>query len=262
MRNSTPSQSSHTTRKPVVLIPTGAKVMSNLDYQLLGKKYSDPIVRFADCLPILVPTCYGFEHVEQYLDLADGIYLSGASTNIVPKLYGQEHLTPEVLQDPDRDYFDAHLIPAALERGLPFLGICRGHQELNVSRGGTLHQKVYQQPGMIDHREKDSTAANEIQYGPHHDVKLVPNTWLEQALGTSEFWVNSLHGQGIDQLGQGLTALAHAPDGLVEAMYCSDLPQFTLSVQWHPEWLTHENPLWVKLYQMYGEACRQHMLQR
>ena len=109
---------------------------------------------------------------------------------------------------------------------------------------------------MMDHREKDSTAPNEIQYGPHHDVKLVPNTWFEKSLGVSEFWVNSLHGQGIKTLGKGLAPLAHAPDGLVEAMYCTDVNQFTLSMQWHPEWLTHENPLWIKIFEMYGDACR------
>jgi putative glutamine amidotransferase len=79
---------------------------------------------------------------------------------------------------------------------------------------------------------------------------------LEKSLGVSEFWVNSLHGQGIKTLGKGLSALAHAPDGLVEAMYCTDVRQFTLSMQWHPEWLTHENPLWIKIYEMYGDACR------
>ena len=245
-----------TIKKPLILIPTGARVLSDIHYQLLAKKYSDPIVRFSDCVPLLVPTCYGYAQLEQYLDLADGVYLSGASTNIVPSLYGEENQTPDVLQDPDRDYFDAQLIPAALERGLPFLGVCRGHQELNISRGGTLYQKVHEVPNMMDHREKDSTAPNEIQYGPHHDVKLVPNTWFEKSLGVSEFWVNSLHGQGLKTLGKGLAPLAHAPDGLVEAMYCTDVNQFTLSMQWHPEWLTHENPLWIKIFEMYGDACR------
>lgn len=73
---------------------------------------------------------------------------------------------------------------------------------------------------------------------------------------TDHFMVNSLHGQGIKTLGQGLSALAHAEDGLVEAAHCPAFKQFTLGVQWHPEWLAHENPLSIKLFQAFGDAAR------
>ena len=243
-------------KKPVVLITMGDRDLYGLKYQVLGQKYSDPIVRFSECIPLLIPTCYGTDDVDRYLDMADGVYLSGASTNIDPSLYGEDWLTPDVTQDPLRDRFNAALIPKAMERGLPFLGICRGHQELNIARGGSLHQKVYEVEGKIDHREKDSEAPLDEMYGPHHPVQLVPDTWFAKGLGQTEFMVNSLHGQGIKKLGAGLTPLAHAPDGLVEAMYCSDVDHFTLSMQWHPEWKTHDNPLWIKIFQMYGDACR------
>lgn len=243
--------------KPVVLITTGERDIGGLPYQLLGEKYADPIVRFANAIPVLIPTCYGAADLERYLEMADGVYLSGASSNIMPELYGESCETPDLAQDPQRDYFNAELIPRALERGLPFLGVCRGHQELNIARGGTLYQKVHEAPNMLDHREpQGSDLPLTTVYGPSHPVRLVADTWFAEAMGQTEFMVSSLHGQGIKQLGTGLTPLAHAPDGLVEAMCCSDLPQFTLSVQWHPEWLTHEDPLRIKIFEIYGKACR------
>lgn len=260
------SISNHTetknTRKPVVLITMGDRELSGLNYQVLGQKYSDPIVRFSECVPVLVPTCYGADDLDRYLDMADGVYLSGASTNIDPSLYGETWETPDLAQDPQRDRFNSALIPKAMERGLPFLGVCRGHQELNISRGGNLYQKVHETEGKMDHREKGSDIPLDEMYGPHHPVNLVPDTWFAKALGQTEFMVNSLHGQGIKQLGKGLTPLAHAPDGLIEAMYCSDVSHFTLSLQWHPEWKTHNNPLWIKIFQMYGDACREFAAQR
>ena len=135
-----------TIKKPLILIPTGARVISDLPYQLLAKKYSDPIVRFSDCTPLLVPTCYGYAQLEQYLDLADGVYLSGASTNIVPAMYGEENQTPNVLQDPDRDYFDAQLIPAGLERGLPD-GLHAHPQDARGSSARLQHGRAVRRAG-------------------------------------------------------------------------------------------------------------------
>ena len=68
-------------KKPVVLITLGDRNLAGLQYQVLGQKYSDPIVRFADCVPLFVPTCYGTDDLDRYLDMVDGVYLSGASTN-------------------------------------------------------------------------------------------------------------------------------------------------------------------------------------
>ena len=115
-------------RKPVVLITMGDRELSGLNYQVLGQKYSDPIVRFSECVPLLIPTCYGADDLDQYLDMADGVYLSGASTNIMPSLYGEEHETPDIGQDPQRDLFNSALIPKAMERGLPFMVVCRAYQ--------------------------------------------------------------------------------------------------------------------------------------
>lgn len=244
------------TRKPVVLMTMGAQPRNGHAYQVMTHKYIMPLVEISGCVPLLVPTCCGTTDLEQYLDLADGIYLSGAGSNIDPALYGQENLTPEKQQDRDRDLFDLPLIKGALARGLPILGICRGMQEINVALGGDIYQKVYNEPGYDDHREDADDPVDE-QYGPSHQIKLLPGSWFAELMGEEQIPVNSLHGQGINRLGNGLEPLAHAEDGLIEALHAPALSPFLLAVQWHPEWKANENPHSIKIFQAFGDACRQ-----
>ena len=93
-------------------------------------------------------------------------------------------------------------------------------------------------------------------------VRLVPGTWLAELLGLEEIPVNSLHGQGIKTLGKGLEALAHAEDGVIEAIHLPQAPQFTLGVQWHPEWQAAQNPQSVRLFQAFGAACRKRVAEQ
>ncbi|MGY3929817.1 glutamine amidotransferase [Aeromonas encheleia] len=252
-----PNPSTHT--KPVVLMTMGAQPRNGHPYQVMTHKYITPLVEISGCIPLLVPTCCGTEDLEQYLNLADGVYLSGAGSNIDPALYGQENLTPEKPQDRDRDLFDIPLVRAAIDRGLPLLGICRGMQEINVALGGDIHQKVYCEPGYDDHRE-DADDPVEDQYGHSHQVSLVAGSWFAELMGEEQIPVNSLHGQGIKTLAKGLAPLAYAEDGLIEALHAPELPQFTLAVQWHPEWKATENPHSIKLFEAFGAACRRHRM--
>ena len=126
---------------------------------------------------------------------------------------------------------------------------------MNVALGGSLHQAVHQQPGLMDHREPDD-APLEDQYGPAHEVSVVPGGLLETVLGDSRFLVNSLHGQGVNRLAEGLRVEAIAPDGLIEAFSRPSAPAFNLCVQWHPEWQAADNPVSVKLFKAFGAACQ------
>jgi putative glutamine amidotransferase len=243
-------------RKLVVLMTMGSQERKGHAYQVMTHKYIAPLVEHAGCVPLLVPTCCGVEDLEHYLDLADGVYLTGAGSNIDPALYGQDNQTPGKGQDRDRDSFDLPLLHAALARGLPIFGICRGMQEINVALGGDMYQQVYAEPGFMDHRE-DSTASVERQYGPAHGVRIAVDSWLHALLGREEIQVNSLHGQGLKTLGRGLEALAWAPDGLVEAIHAPQLASFLFAVQWHPEWQAAQNPDSIKLFEAFGQACRQ-----
>ncbi|MCO6058094.1 gamma-glutamyl-gamma-aminobutyrate hydrolase family protein [Pseudomonas sp. MOB-449] len=256
MSNSNIGNKKQTTRKPVVLMSMGAQERKGHDYQVMTHKYIVPLVDISECVPVLVPTCCGTEDLEQYLDMADGVYLTGAGSNIDPTLYGQENLTPEKGQDKDRDLFDLPLIHAAIKRGLPIFGICRGMQEINVALGGDMYQKVYAEPGFNDHRENTEDPVD-VQYAPAHSVRVQQNSWLHQVLGTDEIRVNSLHGQGLKTLGKGIEAIARAEDGLVEAIHAPSLSPFLFAVQWHPEWQAAKNPDSVKIFEAFGEACRQ-----
>ncbi|MFS2124332.1 gamma-glutamyl-gamma-aminobutyrate hydrolase family protein [Pseudomonas sp. Pseusp97] len=254
MSNSNIGNKKQTLRKPVVLMSMGSQERKGHDYQVMTHKYIVPLVEQSDCVPVLVPTCCGIEDLEQYLDMADGVYLTGAGSNIDPTLYGQENQTPGKGQDKDRDNFDIPLIKAAIARGLPIFGICRGMQEINVALGGDIYQKVYAEPGFNDHRENPEDPVD-VQYSQVHGVRPVSGSWLQQLLG-DEIRVNSLHGQGLKNLGKGIEAIAHAEDGLVEAIHAPTLSPFLFAVQWHPEWQAAKNPDSVKIFQAFGDACR------
>lgn len=243
-------------RKPVVLMSMGTSERKGHAYQVMTHKYITPLVELAGCVPVLVPTCCGIDDLEQYLDMADGVYLTGAGSNIDPALYNQSNQTPGKAQDRDRDDFDLPLIRAAIARGLPIFGICRGMQEINVALGGDIYQKVYAEPGFNDHRENPEASVAE-QYAPAHGVQVVADSWLHRLLGDQRIEVNSLHGQGLKTLGEGLQGIAYADDGLVEAIHAPQLQSFLLAVQWHPEWQASGNPDSVKLFQAFGQACRE-----
>lgn len=250
-----PPKANSTKRKPVVLMSMGAQARNGHDYQVMTVKYIRPLIEQAGCVPLLAPTCFGTQDIEQYLSMVDGVYLTGAGTNIDPALYGQHNLTLEKAQDKSRDLFGLPTIRMALAMGLPLLGVCRGMQEMNVAFGGDLHQKLYTIPGMKDHREDPAAPVSE-QYAARHTVRLVPGTWFAKLMKQDEMAVNSLHGQGIKTLGHGLQALAHAEDGAIEAIHMPGFAQFTLGVQWHPEWMTAQNPHSIRLFEAFGAACR------
>ena len=247
------TRSPHTPRKPVVLMTMGAQPRNGHAYQVMTHKYIKPLVEISGCVPLLVPTCCGTEDLAQYLDLADGVYLSGAGSNIDPALYGQENLTPEKQQDRDRDLFDIPLVRAALDRGLPILGSAAACRR-STWRWGDIHQKVYSEPGYDDHRE-DADDPVDDQYGESHQVELVPGSWLAELMGQPS--IRSTRCTARDQdAGQGAGAAGPcrrwADRG--DPRPCP-LP-FLLAVQWHPEWKASENPHSIKIFKAFGDACR------
>ncbi|MFD2191259.1 gamma-glutamyl-gamma-aminobutyrate hydrolase family protein [Pistricoccus aurantiacus] len=201
--------------------------------------------------------------ITAWLERLDGLMLTGSPTNVDPSRYGEARAPENERSDTDRDAVALGLIPAVLERGLPFLAICRGFQELNVSRGGSLYQTVQKVPGKFDHREsKEEDKA--VRYGPSHELDIVPEGELARLFsGVSQGGegprVNSLHQQGIHELGQGLRIEARAPDGLIEAVSVEDAANFALAVQWHPEWFPKEHPLYDAIFRGFAEACTNHV---
>jgi putative glutamine amidotransferase len=132
------------------------------------------------------------------------------------------------------------------------LAICRGIQELNVALGGSLHQRVHTLSDRLAHR--GGPGPHETRYGPKHPIDVTGS--LARIVGADSITVNSLHGQAIDRLGDGLVAEAHAPDGTVEAVAMPSAPGWLLGVQWHPEWGFATNPHSVAIFTAFGDACR------
>jgi putative glutamine amidotransferase len=249
-------------RQPIVIVPACTRHVGQHPDHAVHSKYIDAVVLGAACMPLILPALGARTDMEAVLATADGIMLTGSSSNIQAILYGQEVLDPELPQDPARDATTLPLVRAAVKRGIPLLAICRGFQEMNVALGGTLHQAVQVVAGMLDHRDKPGDPLD-IQYGPAHRVQLTPGGKLAQMLGSErEIMVNSLHSQGVDSLASGLVVEATAEDGLVEAYTVATAPGFTLAVQWHPEWRLSTNQDSMSMFKAFGQACRAYQQHR
>jgi putative glutamine amidotransferase len=248
-------------RKPIVLVPCDNRVFDDRPMQVLLQRYSDALRDEAQVLTIPLP-CTGKEDLDAYLALADGIMLTGSPSNVHPSHFGQDVYDAALPLDPARDSITLPLIRRAVSLGLPLLAICRGLQEVNVALGGTLHQAVQTVPGLHDHRgakgRRDATT-DEV-YAPAHPVNAVPEGCLAGIIGTDAVLVNSVHGQGIDQLAPALRAEAHAPDGQVEAVSIITHAGFSLAVQWHPEWKPWESASSRQIFAAFGDACRARVL--
>lgn len=235
-----------------MLVPACNRLLGDHPFHVTGKKYIDA-VRLAGCRPLIVADALVGE-LDALLDLADGILLTGSESNVHPSHFGEAVADPALPLDPVRDDWVLPLIPQAIDRGIPLFAICRGVQEMNVAFGGSLHQAVHDAPGHSDHRVPDDPAAT-ARYAVAHGVDVHPGGLLERLLDAPTAQVNSLHGQGIDRLAEGLVVEARAPDGLVEAVSVEHARSFALGVQWHPEWQAADNPVSMRLLAAFGEAC-------
>jgi len=243
--------------KPLIGIPACRKRIDPHMFHAVGEKYITAIANAAGGAPLLIPALGGGLAVAEMLANLDGLLFTGSPSNVEPHHYGGEASDQGTLHDPHRDATTLPLMRAAIDAGLPVFAVCRGFQEMNVVFGGSLHQKVQDVPGRMDHRE-DSSQPLEVQYGPAHEVRLRDSGYLQRLLGRDTLEVNSLHSQGIDRLGEGLVVEATASDGTIEAFCVADAPVFALAVQWHPEWQVMKNPQSLALFEAFGDACRGH----
>ena len=238
---------------PIVGIPACTRTIKERVFHTVADKYPAAIVAATGCLPVLIPAIGSQVDIRGVLDALDGLLLPGSPSNVHPSEYGDEPLDAEILHDPERDATSLPLIRSAVQLGLPVLAICRGIQELNVALGGTLHQRVHEIPGRLNHRSRRESPDG--AYGPAHPVALTPGGLLAGLAGSPEIMVNSLHSQGIDRPAAGLRVEAVAPDGQIEAV---SLPEarFVVGVQWHPEYKALENPFSAALFSAFAQACR------
>jgi putative glutamine amidotransferase len=248
-------------RLPLIGIPADRRLCGKHYFHMAGEKYIEAVAAGAHAVPVLIPALGSEIDLPSLLDACDGLLLTGSASNVEPHHYGGPASEPGTLHDPNRDATTLPLIPRAIAAGLPVLAICRGFQEMNVAYGGTLHQRLHEIPGYLDHREDESTPLD-VQYGPAHEVLLEPGGTLLKIAGQDCLQVNSLHWQGIQTLGKDLAVEARAPDGVIEAFRVADAPNFALSVQWHPEWQFATNSFSRALFAAFGEASRSRAVTR
>lgn len=245
---------------PLVGMPACSQQVGIHPSQAVGEKYINAAVQGAGVAPLLIPALG--EQTLQFLPGLDGLLLTGSYSNVEPHHYGAEPEIADDTSDPKRDATTLALIRAAVEQQIPVLGICRGFQEINVALGGTLHQRLWTVPGMMEHREQKGLTIEE-QYAVAHPVSLNPDGLLAQAMnGELEQGVNSLHGQGVDRLAETLRVEATAPDGLVEAFSLASNDSFVLAAQWHPEWQLDRHPFYLEIFRAFGAACQLRRLRR
>jgi len=225
-------------------------------FHMVGEKYARAVMEAAGAAPLLIPAFAEELRFAELLERLDGVFFTGSPSNVEPHRYQGAPSDPGTLHDPARDATTLPLIRKAVEAGVPVFGVCRGFQEMNVAFGGTLHQKLHEVPGFLDHRD-DETQPLEVQYGPAHDVTLEPGGLLRSLATSDRVRVNSLHSQGIELLGSELAVEARAPDGVIEAFRVAKARSFALAVQWHPEWQVMSNPFSRALFAAFGEASRE-----
>jgi len=246
-------------RRPLVCVSGSLLPVTDAGYMVhgAGERNIDSLERFSDCLPLVLPSLGSRLEIRDLLKRMDGVLLTGARANVEPHHYGGQPFPKDEPIDPERDETILAVVSEAVTMGLPVFGICRGIQEMNVALGGSLYYRVHLEPGLNDHRmpQHDNVTEEEI-FELKHSIEILPGGVLDTLSEEKRVMVNSLHGQGIDEVGPGLKVEAVAPDGVIEAISLLGAKTFTVGVQWHAEWKPEEHPLSRRLFETFGEAAR------
>src|SRR6201998_478718 len=255
-------------RKPVVgVIGNAHRIENRFDVQAVGERNLRAIAEVAGALPLVFAGCPEITDVAALLDVVDGIVLTGARAHVHPT---RSKSAPDAKHEPydtKRDEVALTLSEACVARGIPLFGICRGLQEMNVAFAGSLHPEIREIPGRMNHR-MPRLENGEIHPDPgvvfadRHEVTLAPGGAFATILGCEKIKVNSLHGQGILELGKRVVVEGIAEDGTIEAIRIADAPGFALGVQWHAEYDPQKNPINRKLFQAFGAALNAQVRQR
>jgi putative glutamine amidotransferase len=220
--------------RPVIGITAGVEEMTSgpwvEDTAGVPAHYVQAVQRAGARALLLAPDAADAAEPGALLDTIDGLILTGAAGDVDPRAYGAKPHPETHAVAAERDAYELSLAPAAVAKGIPVLGICRGFHVLNVAFGGTLHQHL---PDVLGH---DEHRGGEPGHYTEHQVLLQPDSLASGAAGGERITVRSYHHQAADRIGEGFVASGwSAIDGdLVEAV---ERPggAFCLGVLWHPE---------------------------
>ncbi len=203
-------------------------------------------------VPVLVTPAHSPDAIQALIDSCAGLVLSGGD-DIDPARYGQDPIPELGPVNPARDTAEFRALEVALEQDLPVLGICRGHQLLNVFFGGTLCQ---------DLDVAAAAGAAHTQTTPwgshHHFVSIEPSSHVGRAIGVDRMEINSYHHQAINRVGRDLVVTARSHDGMIEAVESRE-HDWVVGVQWHPERYEADTPETdpnVQVFTAFAEAVR------
>ncbi|MEN6481921.1 MAG: gamma-glutamyl-gamma-aminobutyrate hydrolase family protein [Anaerolineaceae bacterium] len=237
--------------KPFIGITTGKSTSEDqITGYFLGEKYTQAIT-LAGGNPIIIPANFPIDQITELFSKLDGLLFPGGG-DIDPNIFGGvPH--PRVYEiDSERDALEIAFVKLASTSGLPFLGICRGAQIINVALGGTLYTDIADQA--TNPLKHDFFPDNPRDYLAH-PIKIAHPSVLAKMTHKDTMNVNSLHHQAIRVTAPNLKEVAFASDGLVEAVELKQHP-FGLGVQWHPEWLITQSEN-MAIFSTFIESCNQ-----
>jgi putative glutamine amidotransferase len=249
-------------KKPIVgVIGNAHLIEGRFAVQAVGERNLRAVAEVANALPLMFAGAPDITDIGALLDTVDGILLTGARANVHPARFRAEPHPRHEPYDDARDAMALALVEACVARGVPLFGICRGFQEMNVAFGGSLHPEIRELPGRMNHRMPRLETGEihpdaSVIFADRHAVSLVRDGRFAQLLGCETIRVNSLHGQGILELGDRVVVEGVAEDGTIEAIRIADAPGFALGVQWHAEYDPQSNPINRTLFQTFGAALR------
>lgn len=232
------------------------------EVQMTGRRTIDAVSQVSNCLPMLVPGLPEAVDVGDLCATLDGIVLTGGRANVHPELYGEELTEAHGAMDRARDDVMLPLVRAAVDLGIPILGLCRGIQEMNVAFGGSLHPEVGDLPGKHRHRMPKGCKDPELIFELREQVRLQPGGTLARMLGTETIVTNSLHGQAVKDPGERVVIEGWAADETVEAITVAGARSFAVGVQWHAEYEAHADPVSRILFTELGDAARARQARR
>lgn len=241
--------------RPVLGLTACSRSVGDEVAQVLVDRYVEAAIRYADAAALIVPARPDLMTAREVASRLDGLLLTGSRSNVEPRRYGQPDVVGDGPFDPGRDAMSLALIEAMIDLGRPVFGICRGFQEINVAFGGSLARDLGAGDRPMPHHAPPGVAVDEM-FGHVHDVALAPDGILAAAFGRERMRVNSVHFQGVDRLGDGLTVEAAAADGVVEAFSAKVNDAQLLGVQWHPEWQTDRDAASSGFFGLLGRALR------
>ena len=197
--------------------------------------YVESVIR-AGGIPLVLPITLDPAIMARMLDCVDAVIMTGGEDIDPLKWFGEEPIPGMGEIVPARDSFDIALIRMAVGRGLPLLGICRGHQLLNVAFGGSLYQDI---PSQVKGSNVKHSQKAPRFYGTH-TINIEKGSLLNKQIGLEKVAVNSYHHQAVKDVAPGYKVTARSVDGIVEAMEKIGSTK-VFSVQFHPEGFTASN---------------------